>query len=221
MYEDINNGGSLRWKIGENVKDWEIQHKNIAQFVQPDGGRKTKMLVPLSGDCPYVKYGWEKGFHVTAVEWSSVAINNLKKQFEASGVTFTETVEESAVVYDAEGIRLVVADWDNYAAGALAKQEAFDVIFDKDVYGFFGPVKGKSYAEIACRFLKPQGFVYLEVKNRADASRNGPPFHITQEDVHESFGPSGVAIIEDFGKLHDAYGPAIFQVGYMLQKSQK
>ncbi len=180
----------------------------------------------MSGDCAYVFHGWDQGFHVTAVEWSSVAVNNLKKQFEASGVVFSqsslsEAAGDGSIVYEAEGIRLVVADWDAYAAWALERQECYDLIFDKDVYGYFGPVKGKPYAQSVCKLLKPRGFVYLEVKNMTNNSGGGPPFHISRLDVDEAFGACGLGVVKDFGKLHDAYGPAVSQVGYMLQKAER
>lgn len=69
-FKDIAAGGSLRWKQGELVKDWETQHSNIVQFVDPaKADSPPRVLVPLAGDCAFVKYGWDQGFDVTAVEW--------------------------------------------------------------------------------------------------------------------------------------------------------
>lgn len=68
------------------------------------------------------------------------------------------------------------------------------------------------------RLIRPRGFLYLEVKNRADQSPEGPPFHISREMVEECFGACGVAIVKDFGKQPAPYGPSMTQVAYMMQK---
>eukprot|EP00931_Biecheleriopsis_adriatica_P078146 TRINITY_DN51613_c0_g1_i1.p1 TRINITY_DN51613_c0_g1~~TRINITY_DN51613_c0_g1_i1.p1 ORF type:complete len:269 (-),score=50.93 TRINITY_DN51613_c0_g1_i1:189-995(-) len=225
VYEDIKRGGALRWKAGEKVKDWETQHENIRQFVDPQcRGDVPTLLVPLSGDCAYVKYAWDMGFHVTAVEWSSVAVGTLLEQFAASGVSFTTsqgTAGTDTTVYEGERIRLVVADWAAYTAHAEAKELAsFDVIFDKDAFGFLGPTRGKPYAATLCKLLKPKAFVYLEVKNRAGGGSSGPPFHISVEDISDSFGSCSVPIVKDFGKQPAPYGPEMTQAAYMLQASE-
>lgn len=221
VFEDINAGGSLRWKMGETVKDWETQHANIAQFLDPSkASPPPRVLVPLAGDCAYVKHGWDKGFDVTAVEWSSVAVETLKKQFERSGVAFHTTkgaAGNGSVVHQGERVRLVVADWDAYASHASSSEaESFDLIFDKDAYGFLGPIRGKPYAKTLCGLLKPGGFIYIEVKNFAGAPSGGPPFHISKDDISSAF--VGVPIVKDFGKQPAPYGPNTSQVAHMLKK---
>jgi len=224
VYDDIKNGGSLRWKIGEKVKDWETQHDNIKQFLDPQScGDAPKLLVPLSGDCAYVKHAWDMGFQVTAVEWSSVAVGTLLDQFAASGVSFDVSQGAAGVgttLHEGERVRLIVADWDAYTAHAEANELAsFDIIFDKDAYGFLGPAKGKAYATTLCKLLKPGAFIYLEVKQRADGGSAGPPFHISVEDINASFGACGVSIEKDFGPQPAPYGPQMTQMAYMLKSN--
>jgi len=224
VFEDIQAGGAPRWKVGESVKDWETQHANILEFCRPTdepGGGKARLIVPLCGDAAYVKYAWEQGYHVTAVEWSEVAVGALKKQFEASGVSFTTatgTAGEGTVVHESDGVRVVQSDWESFAAYALAKEaDSFDVIMDKDAFGFFGPVRGKPYAAALSKLLKPKGHVYLEVKERADGSE-GPPFHISTDMINDCFASCGVTIVKAFGTQPAPYGPTMTQVAYMLQR---
>jgi len=218
-FEDIKAGGSLRWKQGELVRDWEMQHANIERFVKPNSERRV--LVPLAGDCAYVKHGWEAGFHMTAVEWSTVAVSMLRKQFESAGVTFsvsTDAMGKGSTVYEGERIRLVVASWEAYAA--VAEEESFDVIFDKDAFGYLGVQKGGPYAAKLCELLKPGGHVYLEVKNRKDGGAGGPPFHISAADIKGAFGARGTPIVHDFGVQPADYGTAMIQVAFMLRKEE-
>lgn len=159
-----------------------------------------------------------------ALRRSSVAVDVLRKQFADSGVTLSETkggAGEGSTVYEGERVRLIVASWEAYTAYAASAEAAtYDTIFDKDAYAFLGPAKGAPYAADVVQLLRPGGFVYLEVKNRADGGAGGPPFHVSTDDIAGSFGAAGARVVKDFGTQPAQYGPAMKQVAYMLRKGE-
>jgi hypothetical protein len=68
-------------------------------------------------------------------------------------------------------------------------------------------------------YLKPGGILYTEVKNKPEGPdrTQGPPFHVEQSDLMESFG-SHFEYIESLGNLYETSLPGAWQMGHILRR---
>ena len=143
-YEDIYlHPEQKKWTQGELAKDYEQQWRNVAHL------HPKRLLVPLSGDCAFVSHAHKEGSfdHITCVEWSAVA---LKKIADRMGGQVPENVD------------LVESEFFEWASSY--RGDKFDLVFDKDAFGFTAPQKRAEYCSTVSALVSEGGFVYLETK---------------------------------------------------------
>eukprot|EP00013_Stygamoeba_regulata_P011159 CAMPEP_0177688034 /NCGR_PEP_ID=MMETSP0447-20121125/34448_1 /TAXON_ID=0 /ORGANISM="Stygamoeba regulata, Strain BSH-02190019" /LENGTH=236 /DNA_ID=CAMNT_0019198319 /DNA_START=61 /DNA_END=771 /DNA_ORIENTATION=- len=189
LWTDIVSGGNMRWKRGEaegNYKrQFEFLHRELTKH-HPD--RSTfRFLVPLSGDCPFVRYAWSLGHSVCAVDLSKVALAALRAQFAEDSVSWEESQlgEDGARVWRSQDGRLEVVCCElitSEATGQLVS--GFDAVLDKDAFGALAPEVREAYVKRITPLLAPHAQVLLEGKQRREEDREaGPPFHLDLDKV--------------------------------------
>eukprot|EP00164_Ancoracysta_twista_P018615 GFYU01032326.1.p1 GENE.GFYU01032326.1~~GFYU01032326.1.p1 ORF type:complete len:252 (-),score=40.61 GFYU01032326.1:51-740(-) len=219
-FKDIYSGGNPRWTSGAASKDWLHKYQNIIEFIPNHGG--MKLLAPLCGDDYFVKHAWDMGLDVTGVEWSGVAMNKMKEYFsQENSVEFQQPPGGSDVVQSSsERVSLFNVGWDAFGPYAAANEaDKYDIIYDKDAFGYLKPEERAAYVETLDKVLKPKGFIYMEVKNRADGGPEGPPFHVGAEQIEKQWSKYGAKIVKDFGVQPGVkLPPGMTHVAFMLQR---
>lgn len=198
-FEKIHGQGSPRWTAGQKDRDYVSQFENIAAVVTDADLSKLAVLVPFAGDHPLVHFMSARVSAITAVEWSAVAVAKLKGFFNNELPS---------------NVRIFQEEWFGWVA--RAEKNAFDLVVDKDCYGFLAHGRRRSYIDGILQLTRPGAFVYLEVKEKEDTdATKGPPFHISRAEVESGWAP--FKIVREFGKQPFTYGKAV-QMAYMLRR---
>lgn len=224
---DILNGGSKRWK----VDDIEAKKKALAHIIDATAttvsSDKTplRILCPLAGDDPFVHYAWSQGHDVTAIDIVPDALKEMRSQFvgEENGVhedwsSSDSTNSKNGIVWKHKSGRATL-----YEGDMLMKrpelQSTFDVVYDKDSFGALNLDMRKAYCQRLSEYIKDDGVVYVEVKNKESGREFGPPYHVEKEDLMEetSFG-GAFDYVENLGEVYPLNMGSIRQMGHILRR---
>ena len=167
-------------------KDRCVGHNGLLSDVV-DGGPTLRILCPLAGDDPFVRYAWSQGHDVTAIDIVPDALKAMRDQFG-------DNAEEDWTSSEGEPERGRGLVWTHASGRAtlfegdiLTKRPAlnnrFDVIYDKDSFGALPLNVRPKFCERMSEFHKDGGTLYTEVKNKETGRENGPPFHVEKEDL--------------------------------------
>jgi cyclopropane fatty-acyl-phospholipid synthase-like methyltransferase len=128
-----------------------------------------KAIVPGCGRGHEVIYLAENGFEVTAVDYSSGAVNHLKS-----------TVQE-------RNLKCEVLQMDFFGIDS-AHNGAYDLLIEQTFFCAISPEQRPSYVSTVARVLKRGGMLTgLFYHTGKDG---GPPFNTTREDIQEYFSDS-------------------------------
>ena len=189
----MNDG--LNIQIGYSRKDWERHYDEkdlrwdldevAPPFVHLWEERDIPLcraIVPGCGAGHEVMFLAEKGFEVTAVDYSHGAVRLLESAFEKNSFL-------SKVLHQ-----------DFFTLGRKY-DETFELMLEHTFFCAISPDMRQAYVETANRILKPGGsLIGLFYETNEDG---GPPFNTRQEDIEEYF--SNAFTIESLGKtLHSA-----------------
>ena len=141
-----------------------------------------RAIVPGCGAGHEVMFLAEKGFEVTAVDYSHGAVRLLESAFEKNSFL-------SKVLHQ-----------DFFTLGRKY-DETFELMLEHTFFCAISPDMRQDYVETANRILKPGGsLIGLFYETNKDG---GPPFNTRQEDIEEYF--SNAFMIESLSKtLHSA-----------------
>ena len=184
----MNDG--LNIQIGYSREDWERHYdekdlrwdldKVASPFVHLWEKRDIppcKAIVPGCGAGHEVMFLAEKGFEVTAVDYSHGAIRLLESAFEKNSFL-------SEVLHQ-----------DFFTLGRKYN-EIFDLMLEHTFFCAINPGMRQDYVETASRILKPGGsLIGLFYETNEDG---GPPFNTSQKDIEKYF--SGSFRIESLSK---------------------
>ena len=186
-----------KWTQGELVQDWQAQWRNVAHL------KPRRMLVPLSGDAVFVSYAHQQGDfeQITAVEWSAVALAKIKERLGGE--------KENVSLINSE-----FYDWHAQYSG-----EKFDLVFDKDAFGFMSASNRAQYCEAVSSLVSDGGFIYLETKFKEENRNLGPPFHVDTELILSSW--KQFRLVKELGVQPADYRKnKMVQMGYLLRKQR-
>jgi len=220
-WKDILNGGNKRWKVDDiSLKKQALEC--ICKYSSAIGGKSGKeepklhILCPLAGDDPFVSHAWRQGHSVLAIDLVPEAIDTLRKNFGEPDDQWTVATLGSSVVWKHKGGRATL-----YAGDMLEKrpelENKFNAVYDKDSFGALDKNHRKPFCQRLTEFTREGAIVYVEVKNKDSGKDFGPPFHVEQKDLIDSFG-SCFEHIADLGQIYNFDGP-MQQMGHILQRN--
>mmetsp|Transcript_13251 Transcript_13251/g.14925 ORF Transcript_13251/g.14925 Transcript_13251/m.14925 type:complete len:120 (+) Transcript_13251:3-362(+) len=98
-------------------------------------------------------------------------------------------------------------------------QSTFDVIYDKDSFGALNLDMRKAYCQRLSEYIKDDGVVYVEVKNKESGREFGPPYHVEKDDLMEetSFG-GAFDYVASLGEVYPLNMGSIRQMGHILRR---
>ena len=176
----MNDG--LNIQIGYSREDWERHYNEkdlrwdldevAPPFVHLWEGRDIppcRAIVPGCGAGHEVMFLSEKGFEVTAVDYTDGAIKLIKSAFEENNYS-GEVLQQDFFELDC-----------NY-------NEKFELMLEHTFFCAINPNMRQEYVETAKRILKPGGYLIgLFYETNEDG---GPPFNTHKEDIEKYFSSS-------------------------------
>jgi hypothetical protein len=217
-WSDILNGGPKRWKVDDvEAKQKALTH--ITDAISSSDNTPLRILCPLAGDDPFVHYAWSQGHDVTAIDLVPAALKAMRLQFgENSDEDWSSTSRTSGTVWKHKSGRATL-----YQGDMLMRrpelQSSFDVIYDKDSFGALNRDMRRAYCQRLSEFIKGDGVVYVEVKNKESGREFGPPYHVEKDDLMEetSFG-CAFDYVKGLGEVYPLNMGGVRQMGHILRR---
>lgn len=218
-WSDILNGGPKRWKVDDiEAKQKALTH--ITDATTSSSDTPLRILCPLAGDDQFVHYAWSQGHDVTAIDLVPAALKAMRLQFgENSDEEWSSsTSKTSGTVWKHKSGRATL-----YEGDMLMKRpelhSSFDVVYDKDSFGALNLDMRKAYCQRLSEFIKGDGVVYVEVKNKESGREFGPPYHVEKNDLMDetSFG-GAFDYVKGLGEVYPLNMGGMRQMGHILRK---
>ena len=97
--------------------------------------------------------------------------------------------------------------------------KSFDAIYDKDSFGALGLGMRSIFCTRLSEYIKDDGTVYIEVKNKVQGRENGPPFHVEKSDLMDSNNfATCFEYITSLGEVYTLKMSGMKQVGHILRR---
>ena len=212
-WQDILSGGAQRWKVDD------ISAKQIAlgHILDHTDKESLKILCPLAGDDRFVHYAWSQGHDVTAIDIVPEALEAMRRQFGNADDWSSSTTDEGTVWKHKSGRASL------YEGDMMMKRSSllnsFDAIYDKDSFGALTLDLRSKFCERLSDYIKDDGTLYIEVKNKQSDRDQGPPFHVETQDLMEetNFGRCFQHIVS-LGEVYQLSMPTATQTGHVLRR---
>mmetsp|Transcript_19632 Transcript_19632/g.32221 ORF Transcript_19632/g.32221 Transcript_19632/m.32221 type:complete len:264 (+) Transcript_19632:13-804(+) len=215
-WNDILSGGSKRWK----VDDVEAKQKALTHITDATSSdTPLRILCPLAGDDPFVHYAWSQGHDVTAIDIVPEALKEMRCQFgENNQEDWSSAPDSGGIVWKHKSGRATLYEGDMLMKRSEL-QNSFDVVYDKDSFGALNLDMRRAYCQRLSEFMKSNGVVYVEVKNKESGREFGPPYHVEKDDLMEetSFG-GAFEYVKSLGEVYTLNMGGIKQMGHILRK---
>lgn len=170
QWEACWESGDTGWKM----PDADRHFFELFPVLQQKYSLKTgSALVPLCGDSPVVRFLYDNGFHVTAVDAVSLALNSLR-QLHFADLTLKE--ERGAITCD----RLALVRSDIFTFNV---EVPVSIIHDRAALVALSPDLRASYVSHLLSQLAPGGVVFLETFICHPEIEEGPPYYVPVKEV--------------------------------------
>ena len=179
------NGWVTRWREGRIQFHVDKVNPILDRYVDrllPEGS--GRVLVPLCGKS--LDLGWlvERGHEVVGVELVEKAVEDL---FNGIGGSPTISPQGEFQSRQSNGLEVLVGDLFELDANVSGK---FDAIWDRAAFVALRPSDRDRYAPHLQEFLRPNGRILLSTISYDGSKMEGPPFSVSANEVHRSFGNS-------------------------------
>ena len=216
-WQDILSGGAKRWKV-DDISAKQIALGHILQHTQTNNRQPLKILCPLAGDDLFVHYAWSQGHDVTAIDLVPEALEAMRHQFGDVNDWSSADTEEGLVWTHTSGRASLYEGDMMMKRGSLVN--CFDAIYDKDSFGALPMDLRSKFCERLSDYVKDNGTLYIEVKNKESNRDQGPPFHVEKQDLMEesNFGTcfQHVVSLGEVYKLDSTHTST--QTGHVLRR---
>ena len=142
-------------------------------------------LVPLCGDSTAVRYLFDRGHRVTAVDFVPDAVRKLA-QTQFADAEFAHTIDSTTTLLSGERVRLIAQDFNDFDAG-----EGFDLIYDRGALVALSHSQRALYIEKLLESLKPEGLLIVVADEFSVPDWSGPPYPLTRQEVEQLFPTLG------------------------------
>lgn len=151
----------------------------------PEQREKLKVFVPLCGKSKDLLWLSQNGYKVFAVECSDRAVKDF---FEDNALNYKHATKDQQGLYQSSDlsstIEIFQGDFFDLQKGNL---EDVTDIFDRASLVAMPEDKRKLYVDKMAEIQRPQVRTLLVTLNYDSSEMNGPPFPITDEEVHDLY----------------------------------
>lgn len=173
-----------RWRNNQIGFHQERVNDYLQRFYSEWGARAGEpVLVPLCGKSLDMVWLRERGHPVIGVELSAIAVEAF---FGEHGLTPARGDIDAGCVYEAEGVRVLCADF-----FALTPKDigAVAAVYDRAALIALPPPMRARYVLHMGALLAPAARGLLVTLEYADGQMQGPPFSVTEAEVHALYAP--------------------------------
>ncbi len=173
-----------------------------SSFEDPD--RSPRAFVPLCGNSFAVSWLLSQGFKVTALDVSRLAIEQLIAR-DFTEASLTPGTRDKFEILKGENIQFLIGDFFEYQA-----EQKFELIYDRAALIAIQPADRRKYVRQLLSLLEPSGLIVLEKIYYPINDELGPPFSVSDEELHNLFDACKLEMIASQdretnpGKLRDA-----------------
>lgn len=160
-WQDHYEKNDLGWDLGRASPP-------LARWIEENSIAPCRVIVPGCGRGHEVLHLAEKGFEVTAVDFTAGAVDHVSRALAERGLRGTPMQRN---FFDLE------SQYDG----------AFDLMLEQTFFCAISPRERPAYVNTACRILKP-GACLLGLFYQTNES-GGPPFNTTRDDILHHFSP--------------------------------
>lgn len=182
-------------KIGfhkSEVNPTLVKHFDILQLVQ-----NSRVFLPLCGKTLDIAWLLSNKFQVVGAELSEIAIKEL---FDELGLTPKVTTIDNLKLYSGENIDIFVGDIFDLTADRLGQ---IDAVYDRAALVALPSDLRKQYTGHIIRITDNAQQLLLTFEYD-QATRDGPPFSVTESEVGSHYGSTyEMHILEDTGEDYD------------------
>lgn len=175
-----------RWqegRIGFHQAEYNRHLQTFAETMpRPGAGR---VLVPLSGKTKDLTYLRDLGHEVIAVEIVETA---GAAYFHEAAIPFSRRVDGGYPILEGGGVQVHVADIFDVEPETVGP---IDWVFDRAALVALPPPMRERYVPHVMTFLAAGGESLLLTFAYEQAQMSGPPFSVSDEEVHHRYSPFG------------------------------
>jgi thiopurine S-methyltransferase len=164
---------------GQTVNDFAAEYlpRLKQKYALPSD---ANVLIPLAGNSSAVRFYYEQGFAVSAVEYVPAAVEQLRKTFPE--LTFETQELSTGRMFSAPRLRIYQQDF-----FAFAEPQRYDLVFDRGAFVAIQPKERPRYAEILVQSMKPGALLLIRTAEFLDGIWRGPPYSVTEDQLSISF----------------------------------
>jgi thiopurine S-methyltransferase len=169
------------WTEGRtNFNQKSYNEKLLQYFPQLNPEKGQKVLVPLCGKAVDLIWLESLGLEVRGVELYDKAVEEF---FSENELPFETEKDQQYKNYKSGNVIISCGDF-----FALGEENQYDLIYDRAaLVALPGPMR-KNYARVISRALKAGGKCLLIVYEYDQSKLEGPPFSVSEKEVHELYG---------------------------------
>jgi len=173
---NVNHAGDWDLYYENNQDGWDLGgptpvFKRLASSARFTPGR---MLVLGAGRGYDAREFSRHGFQVTAVDFASNAVNEMKRLAEPEAPV--EILQQDIFTFPNE------------------YDETFDYILEYVCFCAIDPNRRNEYADVVKRLLKPNG-LFIDLAFPLDGRKNGPPFGVSEDELLGLFDERGFKLL--------------------------
>jgi thiopurine S-methyltransferase len=151
------------------------------------------VFVPLCGNSPAVRFLYDRGHHVTAVEFVPEAMGRLQQeQFPTTNFVPHKMPDKELTSFTAERLNLVLGDFFMFNP-----DRQYSLIYDRGALVALSPDRWKEYAPKILSFLKPNGFYLLRAAEFDQSNFIAPPFSLPDTEAKALFSDLELIEVEE------------------------
>jgi hypothetical protein len=184
--------------------------------------QQTIIATIAKGDDPFVHYAYTQGHTVTAIDIVPDALAVLRQKFgdDTNNEDWSSVLSESGNTkkWQHKSGRVTLLEGDMLQKRSELNK-SFDAIYDKDSFGALGLDMRSSFCARLSEYIKDDGTVYIEVKNKEHGRENGPPFHVEKSDLMDPNNfASSFEYVSSCGEVYPLKMSGMKQMGHVLRR---
>lgn len=175
-----------REKANDRLYEAYPQLISLLTAAAPKTADQIRVFVPLAGNSPAVRFFYDKGHTVVALEYVAEAVDRLCAEqfpeFEFSAESIQSKLHGSGRRLSAP--RLTILEQDIFES---TYESYFDLIYDRGGLVALGSALRPGYAATISRSLVIGGLIYLRTAIFDSSGYSGPPFSVIEDEIRQIY----------------------------------
>jgi thiopurine S-methyltransferase len=171
-----------RWRLGQTGFHQLAVEAQLAKYWAQLNVPSGNVLVPLCGKSLDLLWLRERGFHVTGIELSTVAVESL---CWGQGILARRTAGSGVDRFDADRLRIFQGDLFTLSGAGLGD---FHAVYDRASLIALPAEERVRYVNALVALTQPGTKTLLMTVEYSQQQTNGPPFSVSRSEVESLYG---------------------------------